>query len=303
MGIFPVEFAFLLELLITEGVKVSQRDYVSRPKNNQLSPKVLIGLIVFLSLLLVGSLWFLKSSAPKETLPTPQPRVEQPKSALPSRPEETWSYIRELEQREVPIDQRNKTLNAEQEKRLKEADEQRRKQEAARLNNVEKKTQENVTISPQEADSTMVEEVTKSKEEIEAEQKEQRLAEQKAREKKLAEEKRKQAAELKKQQEEQAKAQATQQKKEPVKIVAAAAKPTDKVANQAGTFGLQCGTFKNKANAENMQARLAMAGFNARINSSANYNRVVIGPIGDRAATSRAQSNARSVTECVIISM
>lgn len=289
-------------MLITEGVKVSQRDYVSRPKNNQLSPKVLIGLIAFLSLLLVGSLWFLKSSAPKETLPTPQPRFEQPKSALPSRPEETWSYIRELEQREVPIDQRGKVLNAEQEKRLKEADEQRRQQEIARLN-AEKKVQESSISDNTDRTVVRVEE-NKTAEELEAEQKarEQRLAEQRAREKKLAEEKRKQA-ELKKQQEEQAKTQAAQQKKEPVKIVAAAAKPTDKVANQAGSFGLQCGTFKNKANAENMQARLAMAGFNARINSSANYNRVVIGPIGDRAATSRAQSNARSVTECVIISM
>lgn len=52
-----------------------------------------------------------------------------------------------------------------------------------------------------------------------------------------------------------------------------------------------------------MQARLAMAGFNARIASSADWNRVFVGPIGDRAATSRAQSNARSVAECVIIAM
>ena len=85
--------------------------------------------------------------------------------------------------------------------------------------------------------------------------------------------------------------------------MATAAKPSDKPTAQAGRFGLQCGAFKNKAQAENMQARLAMAGFNARISSSSDWNRVFVGPVGDRAAASNAQSNARSVAECVIISM
>ena len=72
---------------------------------------------------------------------------------------------------------------------------------------------------------------------------------------------------------------------------------------KAGSFGLQCGAFKNKAQAENMQARLAMAGFNARIVSGADWNRVFVGPIGNRTAAATAQSNARSVAECVIVAM
>lgn len=52
-----------------------------------------------------------------------------------------------------------------------------------------------------------------------------------------------------------------------------------------------------------MQARLVMAGYNARINSNGEWNRVVVGPIGDRAAAASAQSNARSVAECLIVGM
>ena len=81
------------------------------------------------------------------------------------------------------------------------------------------------------------------------------------------------------------------------------AKPAEKPAATAGRFGLQCGAFKNKAQAENMQARLAMSGFNARIVSSGEWNRVFVGPVGDRAAAANAQSNARSVAECLLVTM
>ena len=52
-----------------------------------------------------------------------------------------------------------------------------------------------------------------------------------------------------------------------------------------------------------MHARLAMAGFNARIVSGADWNRVFVGPVGNRSAAATAQSNARSVAECVIVAM
>ena len=52
-----------------------------------------------------------------------------------------------------------------------------------------------------------------------------------------------------------------------------------------------------------MQARLAMSGFNARIVSSGEWNRVFVGPVGDRGAAANAQSNARSVAECLIVTM
>lgn len=249
------------------------------------------------------ALWLLKANAPAPTtvLNTAQPVQQQPKSQLPSRPEESWSYIRDLETRTVITDnnqtsqERLAQLTAQQKQQIEE----RRKQEEARL---AEQVQQNSTVeTPAETTDKTTQEPQLSDEALATKRAEEEALAQKA------EEKRKQA-ELKKQQEakkaEQAKlAEEKVKKEQPAKIVASAATPADKAANQAGKFGLQCGAFKNKAQAENMQARLAMAGFNARIASSADWNRVFVGPVGDRAATSRAQSNARSVAECVIVAM
>lgn len=275
-----------------------QRDYVARSNEkkvkNQKESNVkkilmrIIGVILFFGI----GLWFLKSSAPVPTVPSaPQPANSQTKSELPSRPEETWSYIRDLETRTVITDnsqtsqERLAQLTAEQKQQIEE----RRKQEEARLAAEQAQQKPATDVSATELAPKTEEVKSLTEEELAAKKaQEQALAQ------KQAEEKRRQA-ELKKQQE--------AKKEQPAKIVASAATLADKAANQAGKFGLQCGAFKNKAQAENMQARLAMAGFNARIASSADWNRVFVGPIGDRAATSRAQSNARSVAECVIVAM
>lgn len=253
-----------------------RRDYVARSnekkskktKKESNLKKVLI-LIIGLVLGCGIALWLLKTNAPTPTVDIAQPNQPRQKSQLPSRPEESWSYIRDLETRTVITDnsqtsqERLAQLTAQQKQQIEE----RRKQEEASL-------AEQTPQNPTTETSTTTPAITKE------ETSEEALAQ------KIAEEKRKQAEE--------------KAKKEQPKIVASTA---DKVTNQAGKFGLQCGAFKNKAQAENMQARLAMAGFNARIASSADWNRVFVGPVGDRAATSRAQSNARSVAECVIVAM
>lgn len=302
--IFTVKFAnyFIFNF---KAVIVPQRDYVARSnekknKKTQKESNVKKVLILIIGLILgCGiALWFLKSSAPEPIAPSVvQPNQQQPKSQLPSRPEESWSYIRDLETRTVITDnsqtsqERLAQLTAQQKQQIEE----RRKQEEARLAD---QAQQNLTTDT----ATATEETLLTEEELVA-----KKAEEEALAEKRAEEKRKQA-ELKKQQEakkaEQTKlAEEKAKKEQPAKVVASVVTSADKAANQAGKFGLQCGAFKNKAQAENMQARLAMAGFNARIASSADWNRVFVGPIGDRAATSRAQSNARSVAECVIVAM
>lgn len=303
-----------------------QRDYVARSnKKKGLSKSLILAIIALLLLAGAISLWLLKENAPAPAMPIPQQtQAEQPKGpALPSRPEEVYSYIRDLETREVLKDGKQDQLSAEQKRQL----ELKKQEEAARLAAEQAVKDEankvaDVATAPQPTEAAPAP--------TEAELAAQKAAEQQ-KAAKLAEEKRKQA-ELKKQElakqaqaaepikatadkaalervaaekakAEQAKKVEEAKKAESTKIVATAAKPTDKAANQAGRFGLQCGAFKNKAQAENMQARLAMAGFNARINSSADWNRVVVGPVGDRAAASNAQANARSVAECVIVSM
>lgn len=296
------------------------RDYAVRSKSKKGGNKVLILAIIIL--LLMGSglaLWLLKESSPPVTTPTQTIQIQQPKSSLPTPPEEVYSYIRDLETREVPVDKNSKLaqLTKEQEKAI-----QKQKEEQLHLEQAAQNAQAAATTpapAPVETESETAKvekapEATEAKPQIVALTPEE-LAAKKAKEQKLAEEKRKQA-ELKKQQEaakkaeqaktEQAKAESAKEtapaKQETPKIVATA-KPASEAPKAAGKFGLQCGAFKNKAQAENMQARLAMAGYNARIASNGEWNRVFVGPVGDRAAASSAQSNARSVAECLIIAM
>lgn len=264
------------------------RDYAVRPKSKKSGNKLLILIIILLLLLLSGmGLWILSGMGqkPSATAPVTAQQEQKPKTALPSKPEEIYSYIRDLETREVPVDKNSKLA-----KLTKEQEQQILKQKEEEQRRLEQQAQA-AQGATQETNATTVTEAIPLTEE--------QLAQQKEQEQKAAEEKRKQA-ELKKQQElakkaEQAKAQ--QQK------IVATAKPASEAPKSVGKYGLQCGAFKNKAQAENMQARLAMAGYNARINSNGEWNRVVVGPIGDRAAASAAQSNARSVAECLIVGM
>lgn len=276
-----------------------QRDYIARSNEKKIKKtqkesalkKVLI-LIIGLILGCGIALWLLKANAPvpSQTTTNPVQPVQQPKSQLPSKPEETWSYIRDLETRTVITDnnqtsqERLAQLTAQQKQQIEE----RRKQEEARVAEQAQQNPTTETVATTEDTPLTEEELLAKKAEEEA------LAKQKAEEKRKQDELKKQQAKL---------AEEKAKKEQPAKIVASAATPADKATNQAGKFGLQCGAFKNKAQAENMQARLAMAGFNARIASSTEWNRVFVGPVGDRAATSRAQSNARSVAECVIVAM
>ncbi len=57
------------------------------------------------------------------------------------------------------------------------------------------------------------------------------------------------------------------------------------------------------AQAESLQGRLAMAGVNAQIATSEEWNRVRVGPFGSRDAATAAQDKAKSVASCVVIGM
>lgn len=276
------------------------RDYAARSKSKKGGNKMPILLIIILLLLLSGlGLWILKESAPTKAIPTQTVQTPQPKSTLPTPPEEVYSYIRDLETREVPVDKNSKLaqLTKEQEQQLL-----KQKEEAQRLaQQAQEQTASMVEVAsevktepkPAQAQNNMPPQIKAlTPEEFEAK---------KAREQKLAEEKRKQA-ELKKQQE-TAKNADVAKTLEPQKTTEAQKAKSMETVKTGGKYGLQCGAFKNKAQAENMQARLAMAGYNARINSNAEWNRVVVGPLGDRAAAVAAQSNARSVAECLVIGM
>lgn len=272
---------------------MSQRDYIARNKTKKRgNRKIILGLTAILLCLITGvGLFLLKESSPEKVK---KPIIMQPleqktsKTNLPSRPEEVWSYIRDLETREIPTDVGQKTLEkvaalTEEQKQILKAMENEQRLQEEKRNKVINNPVETVPLQTAViANSAKIIEKPKAELNNKVDVKVDVI-------------------ELKKQ---------DNLKKEKTEIVtksdtskSVAVKQTETAEKSIGKFGLQCGAFKNKAQAENMQARLTMAGYNARVNSSADWNRVIVGPLGDRATAVVAQSNTKSVTDCVVIGM
>ena len=262
---------------------MAHRDFAARRgSNNKKKTKKNKNILIILALVIVltfGVGLYLLKNKNSETVvqqAATQQEKTQPKSVLPNRPEEVWSYIKALETRTVPVD--NKPTSVEQNMRLTEE-------------------QRQVLVQME---------------------KEQQAAEEA---RKLAEQQR--AVETAKAQQVQAAPKVEQAKKpetvktetvksEPVKKQEQPKIETAKKIEQPKTadnpnggkkFGLQCGAFKNRAQAENMQDRLAMTGLNAQVQVNGEWNRVRVGGFASRDAAVQAQSTAQSVTDCVVIGM
>ena len=262
---------------------MAHRDFAARRgSNNKKKTKKNKNILIILALVIVLAfgvgLYFLKnknSEAVVQQAATQQEKT-QPKSVLPNRPEEVWSYIKALETRTVPVD--NKPTSVEQNMRLTEE-------------------QRQVLVQME---------------------KEQQAAEEA---RKLAEQQR--AVETAKAQQVKAAPKVDQAKKpEAVKTETVKSEPVKKQeqpkietakkieqpktadnSNGGKKFGLQCGAFKNRAQAENMQGRLAMTGLNAQVQVNGEWNRVRVGGFASRDAAVQAQSKAKSVADCVVIGM
>lgn len=268
---------------------MAHRDFAARRGSNKkkktTNKNVLIGIALTVLFAFGIGLYFLKSKTPEPISPVVnQPEKTQPKSVLPNRPEEVWSYIKALETRTVPVDdkpssvEKNMRLTEEQRQVLIQMEkEQKAAEEARKL--AEKRKAEEAEKAQQQVVETVKVETPKP--------------------------------EVKKQQE-------TAKKPEPVKkteqVKAETAKkvetkteetkPTNTAATTGGKrFGLQCGAFKNRAQAENLQGRLVMSGINAQVMVSGEWNRVRVGPFASRDAAVQVQDKAKSVTGCVIIGM
>ena len=275
---------------------MAHRDFAGRSgsKNNKKKAKkrfnrnTLIGLALVAVLGFGLGLYFLKSKTPEPVVTTTvQPEKPQPKSVLPNRPEEVWHYIKELETRTVPVDnnpssvEKNMRLTEEQrqvliqmEKDQKAAEEakkleaQRKEQEAANAEKVAAQAQQTQPAQTVQAQPTQPQQTAKT--EV----------------KKLEPVKK------------------TEPVKKPEPPKKAEPKPAEQQVQAGGKkFGLQCGAFKNRAQAESLQGRLAMAGVNAQIATSEEWNRVRVGPFASRDAATATQDKAKSVVSCVVIGM
>lgn len=283
----------------------TQRDYAVRNNGNSKKKKstgMNKTLLIFITALVVAgfasSLYLLKE---KNQDPVTQKTADknQPKSQLPSRPEEVWSYIKELESRTVVTDDSQKALEQNLQLSEKQQEELRNlaeKEKQAALDKAilaeERKQAANNSTNQDNPKDEVALQAELTRIDAQAKAAEQaKLAEQKkqAEQKKLVEQKK--LAEQKKAEE----AKKTPTTTETVK--------TDTTKATERKFGLQCGAFKNKEQAEALKTRLNGVGLNARVNASADWNRVVVGPLADRAAAVKAQQQANPVIGCVVIGM
>lgn len=282
---------------------MAHRDFAGRSgsKNNKKKAKkrfnrnTLIGLVLVAVLGFGLGLYFLKSKTPEPVVTTTvQPEKPQPKSVLPNRPEEVWHYIKELETRTVPVDnnpssvEKNMRLTEEQRQVLIQMEKEQKAAEEAKKLEAQRKEQEatNAEKEAAQAQQTQSSQITQVQQ-----------AQQTAKPEAKKPEPPKKAEVVKAEPVKTEPAKTEQPKK-------AEPKPAEQQVQAGGKkFGLQCGAFKNRAQAESLQGRLAMAGVNAQIATSEEWNRVRVGPFGSRDAATAAQDKAKSVASCVVIGM
>ena len=274
---------------------MAHRDFVARRGVNKKKGKnknILIGMMIAVVFAFGIGLYFLKNKTEEKVVKeiTPQTEKTQPKSILPNRPEEVWSYIKALETRTVPVDdkpssvEKNMRLTEEQRQVLIQMEKDQKAAEEARKLAEQQAAQESTKVDNL-SKSTVVQQSSLAKTEQVKKVETVKIdtlsteAEKKAKQAKLD----------------------TAKKVESIKTV----EPVKTTENENGSkkFGLQCGAFKNRAQAESLQGRLAMTGFNAQVQVNGEWNRVRIGNFANRDAAMQAQSKAKSVADCVVIGM
>ena len=274
---------------------MAHRDFVARrgvSKKKGKNKNILIGMMVAVVFAFGIGLYFLKNKTEEKVVKEITPQIEkmQPKSILPNRPEEVWSYIKALETRTVPVD--NKPTSVEQNMRLTE--EQR--QVLIQMEKDQKAAEEARKLAEQQAaqESTKVDNLSKSTvvQQSSPAKTEQVKKVETVKIDTLSTEAEKKAKQAKLD---------TAKKVESIKTVESV--KTTENENSNKKFGLQCGAFKNRAQAENLQGRLAMTGLNAQVQVNGEWNRVRIGNFANRDAAMQAQSKAKSVADCVVIGM
>ena len=262
---------------------MAHRDFAARRgSNNKKKTKKNKHILIILALVVLlafgTGLYLLKnknSEAVVQQTATQQEKT-QPKSVLPNRPEEVWSYIKALETRTVPVD--NKPTSVEQNMRLTEEQrqvlvqmekEQQAAEEARKLAEQQRAVE---TAKAQQLQAAPKVEQAKKPEAVKTETVQPEST----------------------QKQEQPKIETAKKVEQP--------KTTDNL-NGGKKFGLQCGAFKNRAQAENLQGRLSMTGLNAQVQVNGEWNRVRIAVFSSRDTAVQAQGKAKSVADCVVIGM
>ncbi|MGL4269211.1 MAG: cell division protein FtsN [Plesiomonas sp.] len=284
---------------------MAQRDYVSRGKraapartrrNNKKARKPLpvmaIGLAVLLIAGLAGGLYYLKHRSAEQA----QGLQQQPhKNGLPVKPEERWSYIKELENKEVVVTDHNPVqdsrpptqLSAEQQAILSQLQAEMKQApitlpQADRNGNLDGETRvnpEKPLYTPPTASTGQTARV---------EQIPPRPATPPVRPTGPT-------------------ANVTESKPvlvqpPPIPRNSETSKPVSKPTESSQKWLVQCGAYRTSSQAEEVQATLAFQGIESNVRASNSWHRVVLGPYSSRAAADKQQSRLKgSGMSCLIL--
>ncbi|SFN96273.1 cell division protein FtsN [Xenorhabdus japonica] len=275
---------------------MAQRDYVSRGRSNprrkstgkkknqaQGLPKTTLAVAVALMVIFAGGLYFIVHNKKEENVQNvPEPHHQPKGHGLPPKPEERWSYIKELENRpanEPSIQEPNATLNkplnhapqlTPEQKQLLEQMQADMRQPPISLKEVpynsEPVPRSRVLINPP----------------AQYEYVQQQHAQQ-------------QAGRLLPEQHssEQQPAAPSQNTDETGK---------SKSETNSSRLMLQCGSFRTMEQAESVRANLAFAGIESQITTNDNWNRVVLGPYKNKSSAKKMRERVAGagVPGCIL---
>ncbi|WP_392561337.1 SPOR domain-containing protein [Orbus sturtevantii] len=208
---------------------MAQRDYVkkkSKAKNSsRVIPNLMMAIAILLVILFAAILYFVSKNNPHRPVSTPQNITEKPQVTLPDKPEERWTYLKELE-------------------------------------------------NPNGNNKAVIPPLTKS---IQDKERQQILSS-------FINDKQSSSASSN---------QATTNTAPPTQI-------QQKTTVETGHWLLQCGAFKDRGNAESLQAKLTILGMTSFVQSE-KFHRVLVGPYQLKSDTEKAIAilKANGINSCI----
>lgn len=229
----------------------------------------------------IGGLYFITHNQPEDVPLLPGQKTSQG-NGLPPKPEERWRYIKELENRQIGVTQptepsaggevQSQTQLTNEQRQLLEQMQADMRQQPTKLPEVPYNDQtqiprSQVTITPPVSNVPPPQ-----------------------------------------QQSRPVVPQQTHTKTQPVQQQQVQAPPKvekEQPKEKTQRWMLQCGSFKGLDQAESVRAQLAFAGIESRITTGGGWNRVVLGPYGDRAAADKMLQRIRGtgMSSCIPLSV
>lgn len=222
---------------------MAQRDYVrkkNKPKNNsRIIPNLMMITAVILVVLFAAILYFVSTNKSNKPVSPPQNITEKPQATLPDKPQERWTYLKELENP-------NGSQSTSQQVGSPTATQEKERQQILDSFISEKpSTNQTVATSGKTSNEGGLNSTTSQQNQVN---------------------------------------QSTIQNSQ----------------DGADKWLLQCGAFKDKANAELLKAKIAMLGFTSSIKSET-FHRVLVGPYSSKLDADKAMATLKTngVSSCI----